>query len=170
MKKLHIKPSKQSLEYAKNFLQSNGGYQECFKEFKQEKELAPRPPVAPQSQPIVTVTNANPTETSQATDSDVEITPYKLKPPPRRPPRPPRPPTSSSAADTKSTCEVANGDNSINQATEFVSTSQKTPQADSTISYLSPIPTAPCFDSGSSSTSFNNSSLISNMCSFVLRE
>ncbi len=159
MRRLHIKPNKQTLEYAKNYMQTNGGCQEYVNEYKKEKEQAPKPPVIIQNKPLVTVTNPNSSETDQLPEPEAEKTPYKLKPPPRRPPRPPK----CTVGSKQTVCESSSTKEST-KPTKFESTSLKTPQAESTISYLSPIPTAPCFDSGSSLTSFNNSSLISNMC------
>ena len=148
LKQVHIKPNKQSLEYAKSYIKSHGGYQEMMKDYKKDKNYAPIAPkilVTCAQQEIVEVAVDN--NVSKPTTECIHKTPNtKLKPP-----LPPKPAICRS--NTEDISEIRE------------STSMQTPHMGQNISFLSPIPnetTSMSLNEGcSASTSFNNSNICS---------
>ena len=89
LKGLNIKPSKQSIKYTDEFIQSHGGYHQYFKEYKKQK--APIAPIILEEKVLDACENVH--KTSKSTfKKEQSITPNRLKVPSvRPPPKPPAP-------------------------------------------------------------------------------
>ena len=171
LKKVHMKPSAQNMNYAKTIMQSHGGIEEFVKEYKKQKEFAPKAPTSPTTVALAAIT------TSDGTTPVRRLSPPKCAPPPR-PPKILLNSTAETIVEEQSVNKeeeappVAKPEgmttyNSVVMVTQssnkLESTSLNTPCVESTISFLSPIPTSVSFETSASSQN-DNSSLISSSC------
>ena len=133
------------MDYAKTFIENNGGYQQYAKEIKQKK-FAPKAPSTPTTNPIVIVSSASMHEFSKPAINVINETPNMLRPPPKRPPPPPKLAPNTAQSEKLVPEEAEN----LVQRTEHL----HLPQIETNISFLSPIPTsASTFDASASSIS-----------------
>jgi hypothetical protein len=93
LQQLDIKPTKHSLNYAKNFIESTGGFQQYYKEYT-KKKMAPIANVENENLECSSISdNISPINKSNIDEKqkNYSLTPNSLKAPSRPPPKPPAP-------------------------------------------------------------------------------
>lgn len=95
LQQLNIKPTKHSLNYAKNFIESNGGFQQYFKEYK-KKKMAPIANAENENLESSSISDKlspiNKSNIDERKQKNYSLTPTNsLKAPSRPPPKPPAP-------------------------------------------------------------------------------
>jgi hypothetical protein len=94
LQQLNIKPTKHSLNYAKNFIESTGGFQQYYKEYA-IKKMAPIANLENDTLESTSISDRlspiNKSNMDERKQTNFSLTPNSLKAPSRPPPKPPAP-------------------------------------------------------------------------------